>query len=650
MSDFESFLREGGTVPLDVASAFYINERRPCTYVPERIKTAAWEDPPEDDAHAEGLEVPLEEFVQLLGVCANKSMRLDVGAAVYSASTGENELSYWGNTTPAIVELMTDLAGPPHISDVDAPPPSTEPYPCAVRMLRAAQEFTMALQAASSAAGVHPCRAVLSRWLDDAYRTAQRYKKLAKHLGDGVVKTAMAKLSKEAPTDAELREAGRQSGVRTIAAEHYREKARRGERAGKLLGTLVGGAGGALAGHRAYGNPAASLVGAALGGTVGGRIGGELGTEVDIHRANTRSTEKAASIRKMAAIMAHMNKLAEGEEPAAPMASPTDVQELSPVNYLQAEAVGQQLQFNNEANFYRRRAQQAEQQAQQAQAQMQQQLQQMQQQLMEAQQTAGEADQKIKAALDSALQAKQDSLKQTETAARLNIASIDLRKQLLELAAQEPDMQATLDLSKTTGKANIMGQPVNMVTAPDQPGDVPDAGLNADAPMGGAPAPTQPGAAPPAGGADMNASAQGQQSVDPSMAQPSGVKAASARWALGGAAIGGGAAAARVYKGLKRDENVLSDKIKALDSAPDGYVKDRKLHNLRRRQAHDEFLKKYPARVATEDIVRGAMGGASKALRVEKALHVANALLGGAKKEAAYSPLLAAWGAEDDNA
>lgn len=363
----------------------------------------------------------------------------------------------------------------------------------------------------------------------------------------GQTKTAaaryLAKVAKEMLSDNELKETGRQRAVANISAEHHRESARRGERMGKVLGALGGAAAGGIAGHKlSKGGVLGTLGGAALGAHLGHHAGGELGTEADIAR---HKPKKESAIDKMAARMARWAvKLADdaaagAPEQEAPMASPTDNQELEPTNYMHAEQLGRQMQSQNEASYYRKQVQQAQMEAQQQVQAAQAQVEQIQQQAAQAMQDAQTADTKVKSALDQALQAKDDALKQTETAAQLRIAQQDLRMKLMELASQDPNMNAAMDLSATTGGASeqeaAAAAPPEGTQGPAE-GVPPDAGLAGGPPNptaageggGGPPGgpagaspdqQTAPGAAPPAGSPDMNANAGGPPGPDPSMAQ-----------------------------------------------------------------------------------------------------------------------------------
>jgi len=682
MNSFERGLFAEHQIPLHEASAFFIGARRPLAKVAGAMdKTAGWQDPPDDSGALEGqFAVPLEQAVGLMGKCAMYVLRLLNAGLVYGQSlrgpmssavrdavrSGEWEHK---DAFEYLVERMSVLAGAPHIPDPDMPPPSTEPVSVAQRMIRAEQEMIQAYKELLCVLGENPMRCHIKRFMGVCQRHIDQYWKLfpptlappapaavsvpdpapvepspEEALADvegtpevppADVKTAaarMVKWAKEAPTDEELREAGRQSAVRTIAAEHGREAARRGERAGRTAGMLAGAAGGGVLGHAlGKGHPGATLGGAALGGFAGRALGGELGTEADIARAKSKKAEIVKAASAMVSWVKKADEIGSSPTQEAPMASPTDTPELAPVNYLQAETIGQQLQNNNEARFYKQRAIAAEQAAQQAQADAAMQVQQMQQEAAQAQYEASTADQKVKAALDQVMKAKEDALKQTETAARMRIGQQNLRMKLLELAAQDPDMQAAMDLAQTTGQGTPLGQPMGSVMAPD-------AGLNAGppgAPMGADPSAamnTPPGAAPPAGSPDMNANAGGAPGPDPStmestftpgMVQPGNAKIGSAhpfRKAAGllgagiGAGLGGIDRAVSTQRGIREGVTPLQTRISALEGAQDGgYAQAAALASARKGLADRELAVAFPNQALLRNtgagLVRGAILG-----------------------------------------
>ena len=518
MNSFErSLIGDRFNLPSEEASAFFISMKRPLVKSAMH-KTAGWEDPPDELGVLEGqFEVPLEFAVNLMGKCVMNLMRMLSAGIIYSKSLrGEGsegvrrllEGSTWEyeSAVKYLVERMTVLAGAPHIPEFDMPPPSTEPFEVAKKMIRAEQEAILSYHELIAVLGSNPMKEKIKCFMGQCQSHLDQYwmavppefgtkpmgvhppQHLLQHEENetpqqeevespefeqaeeaaGVegeegpeeegqktsslrkVATALTKTAKEGQTDAELREVGRQRAVTNIAAEHHREAARRAERVGRVAGLLGGAATGAALG-RAIGKGSAThtLAGAALGGLGGRHLGGELGTEIDIARHKTANVKALAA--KLAGWVKRADDMSTGmPEQEAPMASPTDNQELEPVNYLQAELMGQQYQDRNEANFYRQRAVQAQQMLQQAQQGSQMQMQQMQQQLVQNEALVNSAAQRIKAALDSATRASDDALKQTETAARMRIGQQNLRMQLMELASQDPDQQAA-SLNKLSG-------------------------------------------------------------------------------------------------------------------------------------------------------------------------------------------------------
>lgn len=441
--------------------------------------------------------------------------------------------------------------------------------------------------------------------------------------------------AKEAPTDAELKEHGRQRAVANISAEHHREAARRGERAGRALGAIGGGVGGAALGKKLIGGRSGTIAGLAAGTLAGRALGGELGTEADIARSKKASIDKVAAA--MVGWVKQADEMAGGTmDREAPMASPTDMQEVAPVNYLQAEWIGQQAQNRQEADFYRRRAVVAEQQAAQVQQATQEALQQAQQQAAMAQETAASADQRVQAALGEAMQAKDDALKQTETAARMRIAQQDLRMRLMELASQDPDQAAAMNLAASTGQATPMGTPVGQVGAPD-------AGLNAGIPGGSGPAgaapdqQTAPGAAPPAGSPDMNANAGGAPGPDMSSAQVTQNKVGSAKTAgpLGfglGALVGAADQGYKLRSAYNAGVDPAKERVAQLEQAQDGsYAQAAALARAKGALANRELLMQFPGRTSAKGVLMGAGKGAALGHAIQNDISQLGALSGGKK-------------------
>lgn len=611
MNPFERALfGEDAEIPLHEASSFFLGMRRPLQ------KTAGWQDPPDETGALEGqFEVPIENAVSLMGKCAMGALRLMNAGLIYSSSVRgplakETKCvlddAVWDHKDffEYLVSRMTVLLGAPHIPDTDMPPSSTDPVSIVQRMIRAEQECIQCCQELLAVCGKNPMCAKLKEHLSRCQGHVDRLWRLlpsgplAQQPADpmGMAEhEAMETPEEEALESPEFQAAEEAAGVE----EHKMASVRR---------------------------IAASMAKQAM---------------LELKGAGHRKTASSAVVRWVKTADEMTGSLDQAE---APMASPTDNQELSPVNYLQAEAIGQQLQDRREADFYKQKAMAAEQQAQQAQADAQMQVQQVQQQAAQAIQDAQNAEQKVKSALDAAIKAKDDALKQTETAARMRIAQQDLRMKLIELAAADPDQQAAMDLAQTTGQANALGQPIG--TVPPAGAMAPDAGLNAGPPGGGAmpqgaaaaPDPqTAPGAAPPAGGADMNANAGPPPGPDPSMAQglPQ-MKTSEARFieailgmskvsspkddsvrriapgligAGAGAIIGGVDQAYRTHKGVSEGVEPLQTRIADIESKQDGsYAQAASLAKAKSQLAQRELAVAHPRDV----IARKALGGAVK--------------------------------------
>lgn len=219
-----------------------------------------------------------------------------------------------------------------------------------------------------------------------------------------------------------------------------------GEAIGDTVGTIGGGGLGMLAGGTAGlpsgpGAVIAAGAGSTAGALAGGAAGGKLGKKVDEYLG---SKEKAASAMVGWAKQAMEGQMAGGE---APMAAPTDTPELEPMNYMQAEIIGRQAQNNNEANFHKQRADAAAAESQQVQQEAAQRIEMAEAQAAQATAESQMADGKVQEALDSAVQSSDQALAKTQDAAALRIGQNDLRMKLMELASQDPNMNAALNLA-----------------------------------------------------------------------------------------------------------------------------------------------------------------------------------------------------------
>lgn len=475
------------------------------------------------------------------------------------------------------------------------------------------------------------------RYLPNAERAAVFGKPGAPSPDDSVDKAAaaLAKIAKEVPTDEELKETGRQRGVTAIAAEHERERSRRGERAGKAVGTLGGAAAGGALGRRIIGGPAGTLGGAVLGGLAGRGMGGELGTEVDIARAKT------SSISDLAARMAAWVKTAQEPEEAAeaPMSAPTagggsGAQEQLPSNYLQAEAIGQEVQNTNEANYFREKARAAEAQAAQSGQAAQEQLSQMQMGTEQLQMEADSAAQRIQAALQEAMKARDEALQQTEIAANMRLAMQKQRQTLMELASQDPAPSTSAAMSASIDGTLPPAPPAPPVEPPMEGQAVlPEGAVGADR----APVPnTAPGSAPAAGAKDMNAPAGVPPGPPPESASPAaggpplrqktsaaegGTEKTAYLGALAGAVVGAAAGAGSVYRDQGRNLGEMQERLSDLQRAQDGsYGQAAAAARLQKEIADTSLAQQFPGHVAARRAAGTALNFGLRGAGIEQGI------------------------------
>jgi hypothetical protein len=321
-----------------------------------------------------------------------------------------------------------------------------------------------------------------------------------------------------------------------------------------------------------------------------------------------------------------------GEPAEAPMSSPSDTEQLQPQNYLQAEMMGQQTQQGRESEFYKSRAQMAEQAAQQAA-----------QQAQEAQAQADQAQQSLQPFMGQAMQAQDEALKQTQVAANMRMGMQKLRQQMLEVASQDPAEVASQEL-----EAQLNPQPA-AAPAPEDPsaaGGAPAASpaeaeketeeaaraqndadkqtaQAAQAQAGGPPVAPPPEGTPPPG-----ATASPSGGADISTMEPSGgLKAAGVMqgmahgalqlakerlpWAVAGAAVG---AAGGVGYGQLRGPNPdrLRQRVQQLEAQENGgFRRAMQLAAAQNSLAAAEERERNPARAMAGDAASGAIGGAA---------------------------------------
>lgn len=301
--------------------------------------------------------------------------------------------------------------------------------------------------------------------------------------------------------------------------------------------------------------------------------------------------------------------------PEMPTGAPTGVTpQTQPVNYLQAEQMGQQAQAANESAYYRSQLNQAQQQN----TGMQQQLADLQMQMQQVQQQADQASQSIQAATQSAVMAQDEATRQATEAAKARIGAQQLRAQILEAASQDPAAlgEAAMAPPAPPGMEGAQVGPDGQPVPQGEPG-APDAGIEEppgpEGPAGQAP--TQqaaPGAVPPVGGPG-NAPAGPFPGPDPTMAMPGGQQKMGAANPLALAALGagtGGLWGAGFGLRKQHDAEGLRSRVEQLEQRPLGFRQAVALARAKHQLADAELAEMHPVAGAAKGALGGAMKGA----------------------------------------
>lgn len=406
-----------------------------------------------------------------------------------------------------------------------------------------------------------------------------------------------------------------------------------GETIGEVGGSIGGGGLGALAGGLAGSptGPGAVIAGGAgmtAGSMAGGALGKRIGRGVDSLFSPGEKKKMASAVNAMVAWVKQAQEPMAMEQEAG-MASPTDERATAPLNYMRAEEIGRQAQEQSEAEYHKQRANQAIQQAQQVSMEAEQRTMEAESMAAEATAEASVADQKVQDAMSQAIAAKEEAIAQTEEAAKIHMATQDMRLQLMQLAKQDPVANAMIAVAGNTPAEPLGG---------GAPGDAPpDGGMNPGldpnaGAAGGAAAPnTPPGAAPPEGEADMNAPAGGPPGPPPAMAQQTSkmssiripIKLAGIPVGLTGGALGGlGGAAQGVYDahvGAQEGLEPVQAKLTELQQSQDGtFGKALQLARAKSALADRELAVAHPRSVMAHGALKGSVKGALMGALLEK--------------------------------
>jgi len=291
------------------------------------------------------------------------------------------------------------------------------------------------------------------------------------------------------------------------------------------------------------------------------------------------------------------------QPPTPPPAPPfeSQQQQQQPVNYMAAEALGQQAQQGSESQFYRERLGKAVAENQQ----LQQTAQQLQQAVEQLQQQTAASGEQIQTATQQAVEASDRAMQHSQEAANMRMAIQQLRERVLQVASEEPPAITQQNVAQAEAAAN---QQMAMAGTPGA----------APAPGGGAPPGTPPAGA---GGQEQAPTAPGQQV---SQAQPAAAgqkgqtdkgqseqkTAASLRAVLGGGAIGAGIGTLGGLVAVRRAESARERVRKLQEQQESGFPAAVELAKAKLELASAELDESRPVRTTLREVGKGTLAGA----------------------------------------
>lgn len=620
MNSFERGVLSDNGIPFEEAADWFIAVRQPHPSAQE--KTAGLTDAPDEEGELEGqFAVPKETVVSLIQVVVTQLMTLLNASLAYefsirgpSSDPVKRAISCGDYQYRHVIEVLMKrgnaLAGAVHVGDTEPPPALTEPVEVAKSLIRGNQELIAALRGLKEACGENPLCHTVCQFMTVAQ---ERIDDLWRAMDPAAAAPPLPELLEEPGAPVEHDESAE-------SPEDEAEESPEVQAAEQEAGTEQ---------HAPAEPPQVE--------------------ELSEEEAQPPPDEKAASVRVrfLTALKKLANEPGATMESEAPMAAQTPTPELQPANYMQAEQLGQQLQQGNEAQFFRQRAQEAEQGTQVAQSQidaMGQQLAQLQQQAAMAAQTIQQHTQEAMAAQDAALQ-------QTQIAANMRMGMQKLRAQMMEVASQDPAEVAASELQgqpmdpmaqegvpgeptappgkadkevneaerAKTEAAEQEAQAAEATGAPDMQAADPEPG---GGPAGMAPPPgSAPTAAPPGGGlgmgqpSPMGAAGGGGAAISTAMPQQA-VKIGNAKlanlmaqasqrlpWALAGAGLG-----AAHSDSTRRSAPELRSKVRDLQEGEQGgFFNAMRLAAMKAQSAGADVAEQHPR----ASMALGALGGAA---------------------------------------
>ena len=639
--DFEEALR--CEIPLAEAATYFL-----------RLKSAAVETPDETGQLEGQFTAPVEQVLKLMTEMVENELATMYAYKAYGNSLRDlshfsiadefeehasNELEH----TDFLLRRMAVIGGPVELSDIPAPPATTDPNAIIETMVRMEQEGIEKWRALLAVLGDNPTKYKVEEFLARELEHLDELWQLRPYQGSAQPTAMMTREtvggetpgSPPAVPDAEpaaqpadgakmangmmpptpmptLPPTGKGQNPIQATPPTPPAAAMGQHKMALALRPLPPGQGDAL--RKAFGNIEQSLQRKSQGALK--KIAPEAEGVFSRGRGSVPKL-KAAEAFKLA--LEQLDGLVEGAPgPEALGQSPASNTQA----YLDGEQEAVAGQEQNELAFYRQRMQEAlaqlDQQKQQA-AQSEAQVADLTQQVESAQAQQAQYQQMVSSATQESVAAKDEVLHEQQASAAMRMAYQQLRGQLLNVASQEPP--STEMLGEQAAMAG--GAAGGAVQDPMAQGGQPPAGAppeGSPAP-GGAPAPAEPAA--PAGGQDptMQKAKPPAEAAAPKTASILDEVKKRAPYAVAGAALGAGAETAYKHK----SSDPLREKVDRLSKEPEGgFGKAMNLAQAKARLAIADAVDKHPKASLLSGMalggLEGAIGGPGVGANVQKGM------------------------------
>lgn len=563
---FEDALRR--EIPLAEAAAYFL-----------KLKTAAV-DPPDETGQLEGeFAVPVEQVLKLMTEMVENELKTMFAYKAYAASL--RDLSHFGISkefeehadnelehADFLLRRMTVLGGPIELSDIPAPPATTDANAILETMIRMEQEGIEKWRALHQMLGDNPTKYKVEEFLARELEHLDELWQLRPHQG-ALPSAALAQAAPAAPGP---------------AAPPVMEPA---------------------AAPAPAASDAPKLANAAMADmqqlppTAKGQNPIQA-TPTQLPATAMGTHQKAASAFKLA--LEQTGIAPPAGAPAAP-AAPADPMQA----YMTQEQEGAAGQEQNELEFYRQRMQQALQQLEQQKQQAEQttaQVTQLQQQVETTQAQQEQYQAMVSDATQKAVGAQDDVLREQQASAAMRMAFQQLRGELLNVASREPPNTQMLQ-----EQAALTSGPATPMTGPAGEAPAPGTAPNSPAPAGEETVSAPSAGADPAMQQAKPATQTGQK--EPGAAPQTGEKTASVMdrvpHALAGAALGGAAELGYAHK----SSDPLREKVDRLGSQPErsfGQAMD--LAQAKARLALADAVSEHPKAALLSGMALGGIEGA----------------------------------------